>query len=429
MKILVVGSGGREHALVWKLAQSPRVTTLYCAPGNAGIDALAICVPIPAEDVTGLKAFVTAEGIDLTVVGPEAPLAAGIADEFRKAKLRIFGPTKAAAQLEASKSFAKELLHRHGIPTARSKTFERVQPALAYLEDHPLPVVVKADGLAQGKGVVVAGSREDARGAVRAMLEAQAFGAAGQRIVIEEFLDGEEVTIMAFTDGKTVVPMIAVQDHKRVGDGDTGPNTGGMGTYAPAPVATATLRATVQREILVPVVEAMAKAGRPYQGLLYAGLMIVKGKPYVLEFNARFGDPETQVVLPLLGTDLLDVIEAVVEHRLDQLTVSWKSAAAVCVVLASGGYPGTYQHGIPIVGVPPQDPTQRVVVFHAGTKRVGDRLVTAGGRVMGVTGIGLDFQEARAAAYRVAQGITFDGCHFRTDIGHRAMATIRPGSA
>lgn len=429
MKILVVGSGGREHALVWKLAQSPRVTTLYCAPGNAGIESLATCVPIPAEDVTGLKAFVTAEGIDLTVVGPEAPLAAGIADEFRKAKLRIFGPTKAAAQLEASKSFTKELLHRHGIPTARSKTFDQVQPALAYLEDHPLPVVVKADGLAQGKGVVVATSRDEARGAVRAMLEAQAFGAAGQRIVIEEFLDGEEVTIMAFTDGKAVVPMVAAQDHKRVGDGDTGPNTGGMGTYAPAPVATATLRATVQREILVPVVEAMAKAGRPYQGVLYAGLMIVKGKPYVLEFNARFGDPETQVVLPLLGTDFLDVIEAVVEHRLDQLTVSWKAAAAVCVVLASGGYPGSYQHGIPIGGVPPQDPAQRVVVFHAGTKRVGDRLVTAGGRVMGVTGIGLDFQEARAAAYRVAQGITFDGCHFRTDIGHRAMATTRPGSA
>ena len=429
MKILVVGGGGREHALVWKLAQSPRVTTLYCAPGNAGIDALATCVPIPAEDVTGLKAFVTAEGIDLTVVGPEAPLTAGIADEFRKAKLRIFGPTKAAAQLEASKSFAKELLYRHGIPTARSKTFERVQPALAYLEDHPLPVVIKADGPAQGKGVVVAGSREDAREAVRAMLEAQAFGAAGQRIVIEEFLDGEEVTIMAFTDGKTVVPMIAAQDHKRVGDGDTGPNTGGMGAHAPAPVATATLRAVVQRDILVPVVEAMAKAGRPYQGLLYAGLMIVQGKPYVLEFNARFGDPETQVVLPLLDTDLLDVMEAVIEHRLDQLTVSWKAAAAVCVVLASGGYPGTSQQGLPIVGVPLQDPTRRVVVFHAGTKRVGDRLVTAGGRVMGVTGIGPDFQEARAAAYRVAQGITFDGCHFRTDIGHRAMATTRPGSA
>lgn len=429
MKILVVGSGGREHALVWKLAQSPRVTTLYCAPGNAGIASLATCVPIPAEDVTGLKAFVTAEGIDLTVVGPEAPLAAGIADEFRKAKLRIFGPTKAAAQLEASKSFTKDLLLRHGIPTARSKTFERGQPALAYLEDHPLPVVVKADGLAQGKGVVVATSRDEARGAVRSMLEEQAFGAAGQRIVIEEFLDGEEVTIMAFTDGKAVVPMVAAQDHKRVGDGDTGPNTGGMGTYAPAPVATATLRATVQREILVPVVEAMAKAGRPYQGVLYAGLMIVKGKPYVLEFNARFGDPETQVVLPLLDTDFLDVIEAVVEHRLDQLTVSWKAAAAVCVVLASGGYPGSYRNGIPIAGVPPQDPAQRVLVFHAGTKQVGDSLVTAGGRVMGVTGIGLNFQEARAAAYRVAQGITFDGCHFRTDIGHRAMGATKSGPA
>ncbi len=425
MNILVVGSGGREHALVWKLAQSPRVTRLYCAPGNAGIEALATCVPIAADDVAGLKAFVVQAGIYLTVVGPEAALAAGIADEFRKAKLRVFGPTKAAAQLEASKSFAKELLVRHRIPTAKAKSFTAVAPALDYLADHPLPVVVKADGLAQGKGVVVAPSREEAIGAVRSMLEAKTFGAAGAQIVIEEFLEGEEVSLMAFTDGKAVVPMVAAQDHKRVGDGDTGPNTGGMGTYAPAPLATTALRTTVQREILIPVVEAMAKAGRPYQGVLYAGIMVVKGRPYVLEFNARFGDPETQVVLPLLETDLVDVIEAVVEHRLDQLSVSWKSAAAVCVVMASGGYPGSYRLGVPITGLPTVGGSSRVVVFHAGTKREADRLVTAGGRVLGVTGVGADFQEARAAAYEVVKSISFDGCHYRTDIGHRAMTTGR----
>lgn len=421
MKILVVGGGGREHALVWKLAQSPRVTRLYCAPGNAGIETLASCVSLAADDVAGLKAFVSREGVDLTVVGPEAPLAAGIADEFRKAKLRVFGPTKAAAQLEASKSFAKELLLRHGIPTAKAKTFTAMAPALAYLADHPLPVVVKADGLAQGKGVVVAASREEAVGAVRSMLEDRAFGVAGQQIVIEEFLDGEEVSIMAFTDGKAVVPMVAAQDHKRVGDGDTGPNTGGMGAYAPAPMATPALRATVQREILVPVVEAMAKAGRPYQGVLYAGIMVVKGKPYVLEFNARFGDPETQVVLPLLETDLVEVIEAVVEHRLDQMSVTWKSGAAVCVVLASGGYPGPYRQGCPIAGLPAQDVSSRVEVFHAGTKREGAQTVTAGGRVLGVTGLGANFQDARAAAYAVVRTINFEGCQYRTDIGHRAM--------
>jgi phosphoribosylamine--glycine ligase len=425
MKILVVGSGGREHALVWKLAQSPRVTKLYCAPGNAGIEALATCLSIAADDVAGLKAFVTQEGISLTVVGPEAALAAGIADEFRRAKLRVFGPTKAAAQLEASKSFAKDLLVRHGIPTAKAKSFTSVAPALAYLDDHPLPVVVKADGLAQGKGVVVATSREEAVGAVRSMLEAKAFGQAGAQIMIEEFLDGEEVSLMAFTDGKAVVPMVAAQDHKRVGDGDTGPNTGGMGTYAPAPVATAALRAAVQRDVLVPVVEAMAKAGRPYQGVLYAGLMVVKGTPYVLEFNARFGDPETQVVLPLLETDLVEVIEAVVEHRLDQLVVAWKAEAAVCVVMASGGYPGSYRQGLPIAGLPEAGGSSRVIVFHAGTRREADRIVTAGGRVLGVTGVGANFESARAAAYGMVRAISFEGCHFREDIGHRVMTAER----
>ena len=424
MKILVIGSGGREHALVWKLAQSPRVSTLFCAPGNPGIETLARCVPIAADDLAGLKAFAQTERIDLTVVGPEAPLAAGIADEFRKARLRIFGPTGRAARIESSKSFAKDLMVRHGIPTAAARTFEAVDPALAYLAGQRLPIVVKADGLAQGKGVVIARTLADAKLAVRTMLEERAFGEAGRRVVIEEFVDGEEVTVMAFTDGKAVVPMVAAQDHKRVGDGDTGLNTGGMGAYAPAPVATAALRATVYREILVPTVEAMVKAGHPFLGVLYAGLMVVRGKPYVLEFNARFGDPETEVVLPLLRTDLVDVLEAVVEHRLDQIHVEWEPQAAVCVVLASGGYPEYYRTDFPISGWPESGGTDRTIVFHAGTKRKGEQIVTAGGRVLGVTGIGADLRGARDAAYRAAEMITFEGRHFRTDIGARVLQAV-----
>lgn len=421
MKILVIGSGGREHALVWKLAQSPRVTALYGAPGNPGIESLARCVPVPADDLDGLKAFVLAEKIDLTVVGPEAPLARGIADEFRKAKLKIFGPTRGAAQIEASKSFAKDLMRRHSIPTAAAESFEELAPALRYLDAHPVPVVIKADGLAQGKGVMVAASREEARQAVTDMLENRRFGQAGRRVVIEEFLDGEELTVMAFTDGQTVVPMLPAQDHKRVGDGDIGPNTGGMGAYAPAPLGTPALRATVIDQVLRPVVNGLSRMGRPFQGVLYAGLMVVKGKPYVLEFNARFGDPETQVVVPLLKTDLADVLEAVVEHRLDQLSVQWHDSAAVCVVLTSGGYPGSYETGLPITGVPEAQGTDNVLVFHAGTKRRGRDLVTAGGRVLGITGLGPTLDLARQRAYQAVQAISFQGRHLRSDIAARAL--------
>ncbi|MBM4125183.1 MAG: phosphoribosylamine--glycine ligase [Nitrospira sp.] len=421
MKILVIGSGGREHALVWKIAQSPRVSAIFCAPGNAGIESLARCVPLAADDIAGLKAFALSEKIDLTVVGPEGALALGIADEFRKAKLRIFGPTRGAAQIEASKSFAKDLMVRARIPTAASRTFEDVTQALAYLERHPLPVVVKADGLAQGKGVVVATTTAQAREAVTDMLGNQSFGAAGRRVVIEEFLDGEEVTIMAFTDGKAVVPMVAAQDHKRVGDGDTGPNTGGMGAYAPAPLATPALRSMVLQQVFRPVVEALLQVGSPFYGVLYAGLMIVCGQPYVLEFNARFGDPETQVVLPLLKTDLVEVMEAVVEHRLDQLDVEWHDRTAVCVVLTSAGYPGPYQTGQPIAGSALPSSSQETMVFHAGTKRQGSEIVTAGGRVLGVTGIGSRLVEARERAYRAVRAISFEGCHFRTDIANRAL--------
>ncbi len=421
MKILVIGNGGREHALVWRIAQSPRVSTIYCAPGNAGIESVAICVPIKADDVAGLKEFVTTEGIDLTVVGPEAPLALGIADEFRKSKLRIFGPSKGAARIEASKTFSKDIMAKARIRTAKARSFDQVADALAYLDQHQLPVVVKADGLAQGKGVVVATTREQAKQTVVDAMEKNVFGQAGQRVLIEEFLDGEELTIMGFTDGKTVVPMLPAQDHKRVGDGDTGPNTGGMGAYCPAALGTPELRTTVTREILQPVVDALSRLGCPFQGVLYAGLMIVKGTAYVLEFNARMGDPETQVVLPLLKTDVVDVLEAVVEHRLDQLPIEWHGDTSVCVVMTAGGYPGTYQTGMPIRGLPAGNETGRTVVFHAGTSRRGEEIVTAGGRVLGVTGLGRTLAEARAEAYRVVRSISFDHCHFRTDIAYRAL--------
>ena len=421
MKILVVGSGGREHAMVWTLAQSPRRPTLYCAPGNAGIESHATCVPIKADDIAGLKAFVQSEKIDLTVVGPEAPLALGIVDEFRKSKLKIFGPTKAAARIEASKVFSKEIMANAKILTAKAQSFDQVASALAYLDRHEVPVVVKADGLAQGKGVVVAATREEARQAVRDSMEHAVFGQAGQRVLIEQFLDGEELTIMAFTDGRTVVPMLPAQDHKRLGDGDTGPNTGGMGAYCPAPLGTMTLREQVTRQVLYPAVEALSRMGCPFQGVLYAGLMVVNGTPYVLEFNARMGDPETQVVLPLLKTDLLDVIEAVVEHRLDQLTVNWHDETAVCVVMTSGGYPGAYQTGRPIQGLPTTI-DEKTMVFHAGTRRTGAEVVTAGGRVLGITGRGKTLADAQEEAYRVTRSIAFEGSHYRTDIAHRALS-------
>jgi phosphoribosylamine---glycine ligase len=419
MKVLVIGSGGREHAIVWKLAQSPRVSQLFCAPGNAGIESLATCVPLLVEDLAGLQQFVTRERIDLTVVGPEVSLALGIVDEFRKAKLKIFGPTRRAAQIESSKAFSKNLMSRHHIPTAAAQSFDALQPALDYLDRQTLPIVVKADGLAQGKGVVVAATREEARQTVVSMLEQGAFGQAGRRVLIEEFLDGEEATVMAFTDGKTIVPMVAAQDHKRVGDGDSGANTGGMGAYAPAPIVTPELIQTVMKDVFHPAVEGLSRMGSPYQGVLYAGLMIVRGKPSVLEFNARFGDPETQVVLPLLQTDLLDVIEAVIEHRLDQLTVKWHAHSAVCVVMTSKGYPGHYEVGIPIQWL--DSSIQDTMVFHAGTKQQGENVVTAGGRVLGITGIGPDLMTARERAYDTVRQIRFDGCHFRSDIAHRAL--------
>lgn len=422
VKILVVGGGGREHTIVWKLAQSPRKPVLFCAPGNVGIESVATCVPIKADDIAGLKDFVIREQIDCTVVGPEAPLALGIVDEFRRAKLKIFGPTKNAARLEASKIFSKDVMAHAKIPTARAKSFDKVTEALAYLEQHELPVVIKADGLAQGKGVIIATTREQACEAVVDSMEKGAFGQAGKQVLIEQFLNGEELTIMAFTDGQTVVPMLPAQDHKRVGDGDTGLNTGGMGAYCPAPLGTPALREHVTRTVLQPIVETMSRLGSPFQGVLYAGLMVVNGMPYVLEFNARMGDPETQVVLPLLKTDLLDVIEAVIEHRLDQLRVEWHQDTAVCVVMTSGGYPGQYQNGFPLHGLQ-SEAAAHALVFHAGTARKHDAVVTAGGRVVGITGQGATLKEAQAEAYKAVSAISFAGCHYRKDIAHRAVTS------
>ncbi|HEY6084240.1 MAG TPA: phosphoribosylamine--glycine ligase [Nitrospira sp.] len=421
MKILVVGSGGREHTIVWKLAQSPRRPSLYCAPGNAGMASQAICLPIKADDIAALKDFVIRNAIDLTIVGPEAPLALGIADEFRKAKLRIFGPTKHAARLESSKVFTKEIMARAKIRTAQAKSFHDMTEALAYADQHDLPIVIKADGLAQGKGVVIAPTREAARQAIVDSMEKAVFGEAGRHILIEQFLDGEELTIMAFTDGRTISPMLPAQDHKRIGEGDTGLNTGGMGAYCPAPLGTSALRDRVEKHILQPIVDTLSGLGSPFQGVLYAGLMIVDDTPYVLEFNARMGDPETQVVLPLLKTDLLEVIEAVVDHRLDQLEVEWHRHAAVCVVMTSRGYPGPYETGVPIRGLD-RTLTSDTMIFHAGTALESGTTVTAGGRVLGITGLGRTISEAQDVAYRTAKGIAFDGCYYRRDIANRALS-------
>ncbi len=425
MKVLVVGGGGREHALVWKIAQSPRVKEIFCAPGNAGIARQARCVNIGTEDITSLLEFARREGVDLTVVGPEAPLCAGIADAFEGAGLRVFGPSRAAAELEGSKVFAKEIMKKYGIPTARFAVFDDPAAARSYIKEIGAPCVVKADGLAAGKGVIVAASEEEALAAVDTIMVERAFGRAGERVVIEECLEGEEVSVLAFTDGQTVVPMVSSQDHKRVYDGDRGPNTGGMGAYAPAPVYTPEIHRRTLEEILVPAVRAMREEGRPYRGVLYAGLMVTSEGPKVLEFNVRFGDPEAQPVLALLESDLVEIMEAVLEERLAGVEIRWRDGAAVCVVLASGGYPGSYEKGKVISGLDEVPPD--VLVFHAGTAEAAGRVVTAGGRVLGVTAAAGDIASAVRAAYSVVEKINFEGMHYRRDIAGRALARLRAG--
>ena len=420
MRILLIGGGGREHALAWKLAASPQVEEIVAIPGNPGMASLARCVDMKTDDLQALADFALTEKIDLTVVGPEAPLVAGLADVFAARGLKVFGPSAAAAQLEGSKKFAKDIMARYGIPTAAYFATTSSEAAKQYIREQGAPIVVKADGLAAGKGVVVAMTESEALAAVDMMMEDKAFGEAGSVLVIEEMMFGEEASLLAFCDGKTVKAMVSAQDHKRVYDGDQGLNTGGMGTYAPAPVMTPALVEAAVKTVLEPMVAAMAAEGSPYQGCLYAGLMITDKGPRVVEFNARFGDPETQVVLPLLQSDLAEILLACAEGRLDETDIQWSDGAAVCVVMASGGYPGNYKNGLPISGLDAAE-KNGALVFHAGTKMADGQLVTAGGRVLGVVACGKDIVGAQKAAYAAVEQIHFPDVHYRKDIAWRAI--------
>jgi phosphoribosylamine--glycine ligase len=421
LRILVVGSGGREHALVWKLAQSPRAERIFCAPGNAGIAQQAECVDISVLDLAGLADFAAQEKIDLTVAGPEAPLAAGIVDVFRERGLRIFGPNRGAALLESSKVWCKQTLSKYDVPTGYFAAFDSVEDALSYLETQEPPVVVKADGLAAGKGVTVARTLEQAQEAVRQAMVQGAFGDAGRRVVIEEYLVGPEVSVEAISDGRNLYALPSAQDHKPIFDNDEGPNTGGMGCYSPVPMLTDDLFEEAMERIMRPAVRAMAEEGRPYVGCLYGGLILSDEGLKVLEFNCRFGDPESQVVLPRIGGDLVDLLEAAMDGSLPDDEMPTDRGAAVCVVMASGGYPGQYDTGKLIRGLDSVASLEDVIVFHAATKKTDEGLVTSGGRVLGVTGLGDSPAEAIDTAYRAVEQIGFDGAHWRRDIGGRAV--------
>jgi phosphoribosylamine--glycine ligase len=421
MNILVIGGGGREHALAWKIRQSLLVKRVWCAPGNAGIAEVADLVPLAADDVVGLARFARDERIDLTVVGPELPLTLGIVDEFQRRGLRIFGPTREAAQLEGSKAFTKELLRRHEIPTGFFGTFSDIDEAKRYLREVGPPIVVKTDGLAAGKGVFICQTVKEAEEAVDEILQARIFGDAGARVVIEEFLEGEEVSFIALSDGRTVLPLASSQDHKRAFDGDTGPNTGGMGAYSPAPVVTPAVHERIMREIMEPVVAALRVAKIEYRGVLYGGLMMTDSGPKVLEFNARFGDPECQPLMLRLKSDLVHVMDACVDGRLNEIILEWDERAAVCVVMAAAGYPGSYEKGKPIRGLDAVRGWHNGMVFHAGTAQRDDSVVTNGGRVLGVTALGSTVRDAVREAYWAVEQIEWDGMQYRRDIGYRAL--------
>jgi phosphoribosylamine--glycine ligase len=421
MRVLIVGGGGREHALAWKLRQSPRLTQLYCAPGNAGIAEVAECVPIAADDVKGLLRFAREQKIDMTVVGPELPLTMGLVDQFTAEGLRAFGPTAAGARLEGSKAFTKELLRQQHVPTAFFGVFDDPDDAVRYINEVGAPVVVKADGLASGKGVFICRTTGEATEAVDELMRGRLFGDAGDRIVVEQFLEGEEVSFMAITDGTTVLPLATSQDHKRIFDGDQGPNTGGMGAYSPAPLVTPALAETIMREVMEPIVRGLARQGVTYTGILYAGLMIENGHAKVLEFNVRFGDPEAQVLLLRLRSDLLELIERTCERRLAGTSIEWDPRVAVCVVLAAEGYPGAIEKGRPIAGVEALRDWKGGVVFHAGTSRPEGALVTDGGRVLGVSALGDTITDAIHEAYAAVGRIGWRGMQYRRDIGHRAL--------
>ena len=419
MKVLVIGGGGREHALAWKIAQSPLVKKVFACPGNPGMKDIAEIVKI--DGIEKIAEFALNEKIDLTVVGPEVYLAEGIVDVFKEKGLRIFGPTQKAAQIEASKAFAKDLMQKYNIPTAYYKVCENINDAKEYIKEKSAPIVIKADGLAAGKGVVVAMTEKEAIDAVDWIMAGDELGSSGARVVIEEYLEGEEATILTFVDGETIVPMMPSQDHKRVFDEDKGPNTGGMGTYAPAPVADENVQKECLEKVLKPIVAAMQKEGCPYVGCLYAGLMITNDGIKVIEFNARFGDPETQVVLPLLDSDIVEIMIACADGKLKDKEVLWKDAAAVCVVMASKGYPGKYDKNVKIKGIADAEKIDGVMVFHAGTDFDGVDFVTTGGRVLGVTACDGTIAKARDRAYEAIKEISFDGAHYRNDIAWRAL--------
>lgn len=423
MRILIVGSGGREHAIAWALNKSPKVERIYCAPGNAGIAEIAACVPIGEMQFEALAQFALQQEIDLVVVGPEAPLFGGLVDVLEEKGLKVFGPRKDAAIIEGSKVFTKELMKKYNIPTAAYETFDDYEAARAYLLKQQAPIVIKADGLAAGKGVTVAQTLEEAEQALRGIMVEKVFGEAGSKVVIEEYLSGQEMSILAFVDGETVRPMVPSQDHKPVYDGDRGPNTGGMGTYSPVPHIPQSVVDEAIETILKPAARAMVQEGRPFRGVLYAGLMISeKGEPKTIEFNCRFGDPETQVVLPRLKSDLAEILLATVEGRLHEVEIEWSDEAAVCVVLASGGYPGPYEKGKPITGL---DQVEHSLVFHAGTALQDGQIVTNGGRLLGVTGVGRDITEAREIAYADIEKIRYEGKHYRTDIALKALQAMK----
>ena len=417
MKILIVGSGGREHAIAWKVSQSPKAEKIYCAPGNAGIEEYAECVPIGAMEFEKLAAFAKEKEIDLTVVGMDDPLVGGIVDVFEKEGLRVFGPRKNAAVLEGSKAFSKDLMKKYGIPTAAYENFDDPDKALAYLETAEFPIVLKADGLALGKGVLICNTLEEAKDGVREIMLDKHFGAAGNRMVIEEFMTGREVSVLSFVDGKTIKCMTSAQDHKRALDGDQGLNTGGMGTFSPSPFYTPEIDEFCQKHIYQPTVDAMAAEGRPFKGIIFFGLMLTENGPKVLEYNARFGDPEAQVVLPRMKNDIVEVFEACIDGTLDQIDLQFEDNAAVCVVLASGGYPVSYEKGFPIEGLENLKGRDGVYVFHAGTRKENGRFVTNGGRVLGVTATGPDLKAARANAYEAVKQVTFEKAFCRSDIG------------
>lgn len=427
MKILVIGGGGREHALVWKLKQSAKVGTIFCAPGNAGIQKIAQCVDIAANDISALLGFARKEQIDLTIVGPEEPLTKGIVDLFQKNGLRIFGPDSKGAILEGSKVFTKDFLKKQRIPSARYESFTKRGAAKQFVRALGVPCVIKADGLAAGKGVIVAQSIEEAERAIDLIMKDKAFGVAGKQVVVEEFLRGEEASFIAFTDGKTVLPLPSSQDHKAIFDGDKGPNTGGMGAYSPAPVMTEALTKRVMEEVMLPTVRGMAAEGRPYKGMLYAGLMIEGDRINVLEFNCRFGDPECQPLLMRLQSDLVDILDACIDGTLDRVTMKIDPRPTVCVVMASEGYPGAYTKGKAITGLQAAAQVEGVEVFHAGTATKGRQTVTNGGRVLGVTAIGDTIQSAIDRAYAAVKEIQWQGCYYRRDIGHRALARLASG--